>query len=53
MKPLTMALALIAGALWVWLVVPRKRVEVALLDETDSMGDYGAYPVARIARYVH
>lgn len=53
MKPLTMALALITGALWVWLILPRRRMSVVLLDETDTMGDYGAYPVSRMSAHIH
>lgn len=53
MKPLTMALALISGALWVWLLLPRRRIAEPLIDETDRMGDYGAYPVSRTNTYVH
>jgi len=55
MKPLTMALALLAGALLVWVIVPRKRTWTAGAkpDLTDMMGDYGAYPVARLGEYVH
>ena len=57
MRPLTMALALLAGLAFVW-VVGRHAEEAAEQDETDRVGDYGiieedAYRIGRVGAYIH
>jgi len=52
-KPLTMTLALLAVVFCIWRILPRCRMSVVLLDETDTMGDYGAYPVSRRLAHIH
>jgi len=56
-RPLTMALALLAGLAFVW-VVGRHAEEAAEQDETDRVGDYGiieedAYRIGRVGAYIH
>ena len=58
MRPVTMALALLAGLAFVWIVSRHVEVEVDEKDETDGAGDYGiieedAYRIGRVGAYIH
>lgn len=58
MRPVTMALALLAGLAFVWIVGRHVEVEAVQQDETDDAGDYGiieqdAYRVGRVGAYIH
>jgi len=58
MRPLTMALALLAGLAFVWVVSRQVEVEVEDDDDRNNVGDYGiieedAYRIGRVGAYIH
>jgi len=56
-RPLTMALALLAGLAFVW-VVSRHTTRAEDADDRNDVGDYGvieddAYRIGRVGAYIH